>query len=67
MMEQLMREKVTRWARVMARMTPGPIMAKLERRLPTATSCPRRRRLAPTSQRSKKICERKIGSKAAKF
>ena len=56
-----MREKVTRWARVIARMTPGPITVELERRLPTAISWPRSRRLAPTSQRSRKICEGKIG------
>ena len=56
-----MREKVTRWARVIARMTPGPITVEVERRLPTAISCPRRRRLAPTSQRSRKICEGKNG------
>ena len=59
MMEQLMREKVTRWARVIARMTPGPITVELERRLPTAISWPRSRRLAPTSQRSRKIYEGK--------
>ena len=59
MMEQLTREKVTRWARLIARMAPGPTMAKLERRLPTAISWPRRRRLAPTSQRSRKIYEGK--------
>ena len=62
-----MREKVTRWARVITRTTPGSITAKLERRLPTAISWPRRRRLAPTSQRSRTICEGKIGSKVAKF
>ena len=59
MMEQLMREKVMRWAKLMARTTPGSITAKLERRLPTAISWPRSRRLAPTSQRSRKIYEGK--------
>ena len=57
-MEQLMREKVARWARLMVTMTLG-LMVRLDRRLPTANSWPRRRRITPNIQRSRKICVRK--------
>ena len=52
-----MREKVSRWARLMIRMMAG-LMVRRERRLPTAISWTSRSRIAPTSQMRRNICVR---------
>ena len=56
MMYELMTAKVMRWTMLIVRMMLGLMMVKLERRLPTVISWPRRRRLVPIIQRRRKIC-----------